>query len=42
MDSVVSFSFWVVGVMGVLGGHVLGLAVVCVLESQDIKTNVTQ
>ena len=29
MDSVASFSFWVVGVMAMLAGSVLGLAVFC-------------
>ena len=31
MDSVASFSVWMVGVMVILAGPVLGLAVFCVL-----------
>ena len=31
MESVASFSFWVVGVMVMLAGQVLGLAVFCML-----------
>ena len=42
MDSVASFSFWVVGVMVMLAGPVLGYAVFCVLKSQHIKINSTQ
>ena len=41
MDSVASFSFWVVGVMVMLAGQVLGSAVFCVLKSQHIKINST-
>ena len=48
MDSVASFSFWVLGLVGVVGvmvklaGQVLGSAVFCVLKSQHIKINSTQ
>ena len=37
MDSVAFFSFWVVGVMVMLVGQVLGSAGFCVLKSQHIK-----
>ena len=42
MDSVASFSFWVVGVMVKLAGQVLGSAVFYVLKSQHRKINSTQ
>ena len=42
MDSVASFSFWVVGAMVMLAGQVLGSAVFCVLKSKHIKINSTQ
>ena len=42
MDYVASFSFWVVGMMVMLAGQVLGSAVFCVLKSKHIKINSTQ
>ena len=41
MDSVASFSFWVVGMMVMLAGQVLGSDLFCVLKSQHIKINST-